>query len=99
MLSAFALPDSDDYNYSWELVEDDDGDKGDAGKNKNKNKKKKSGSMQNPHDAMLTLTDLEEGVYKFKVTVSAGGGDGVPDRMGVAYTNVTVLAGRTADGG
>ena len=73
-------------SYSWELVESDS----------DKDKPKKSGNIENPHEAMLTLTNLEEGVYKFKVTVSAGaeGNGGVPERLGVALTNVTVLPGR-----
>jgi hypothetical protein len=46
--------------------------------------------MENSHTQTLSLSNLEEGTYQFKLIVSGGS----PPVEGEAFGNVTVLAGK-----
>ena len=49
-----------------------------------------SGTMENSHAQTLSLSNLEEGTYQFKLEVSGG----TPPVVGEAYGNVTVQPGK-----
>ena len=61
------------YNYEWSLIS------GPSMEN--------AGSMENRQNQTLSLNDLQEGVYQFKVIVSGGN----PSVHGEGFGNVTVL--------
>ena len=46
--------------------------------------------MENSHAQTLSLSNLEEGTYQFKLEVSGG----TPPVVGEAYGNVTVMPGK-----
>lgn len=74
-LSAFTVPDEQTsgvkYNYSWSLISQPGGDV--------------NGTMSDKTKSEISLTNLSEGLYRFKVVVSGR------DRRGETYANITVL--------
>ena len=63
-LTAYSIPDAPEdypYSYEWSLIDDENKDNGqEAGR---------SGVMESKSEQQLKLSKLEEGTYKFKVTV------------------------------
>ena len=72
-LSAFTIPaeqPGEHYNYAWSLLSQPDG---------------HTGTMADQNRNTVKLSNLSEGLYKFKVTVNS------PNAYGEAYANVSVL--------
>lgn len=72
-LSAFTVPaerENEHYNYAWSLLSQPEG---------------HTGTMTDQNRMTVKLSNLSEGLYKFKVTVSS------PGAYGEAYANVSVL--------
>ena len=72
-LSAFTVPaeqGSEHYNYAWSLLSQPEG---------------HTGTMTDQNRNTVKLSNLSEGLYKFKVTVNS------PSAYGEAYANVSVL--------
>ena len=74
VLTAYAIPEPDisnPYNYEWSLISGPE----------------KAGVMENRQNQTLSLSQLQEGIYIFKVIVSGGN----PPVHGQGNGNVTVL--------
>lgn len=73
-LSAFTVPaeqGAEHYNYAWSLLSQPDG---------------HTGTMTDQNKSTVKLTNLSEGLYKFRVVVTSS------NAYGIAYANVSVLA-------
>ena len=87
-LTAYPIPDApkdDPYSYEWALIDDETVEGGEG--------KGRSGVMESKTDQQLKLSKLEEGIYKFKVTVvgSQSSSQGI---RGEAIGVVTVFPGK-----
>ena len=84
-LTAYPIPDEppgEPYSYEWAIIDEEDG-------------KGRSGVMESKSEQQLKLSKLEEGVYKFKVTVLGSKPTPMGYRLsGEAIGVVTVFPGR-----
>ena len=87
-LTAYPIPEApidDPYSYEWALINEESGEGGEG--------KGRSGVMESKTDQQLKLSKLEEGIYKFKVTVVGSQPPSLGSR-GEAIGVVTVFPGR-----
>ena len=86
-LTAYSIPDAPEdspYSYEWSLIDDESKDNGqEAGR---------SGVMESKSEQQLKLSKLEEGTYKFKVTVVGSKSEKIVSK-GEAVGIVTVFPG------
>ena len=88
-LTAYPIPDAPNdnpYSYEWALIDDENVDGGDG--------KGRSGVMESKTEQQLKLSKLEEGTYKFKVTV-VGSQPSPQGSSGEAVGVVTVFPGKS----
>ena len=78
-------PKDDPYSYEWALIDDETVEGGEG--------KGRSGVMESKTDQQLKLSKLEEGIYKFKVTV-VGSQSSSQGSRGEAIGVVTVFPGK-----
>ena len=87
-LTAYSIPEAPEdtiYSYEWTLIDDENkGDGQDSGR---------SGVMESKSEQQLKLSKLEEGTYKFKVTVVGSQSEKVVSK-GEAIGTVTVFPGK-----
>ena len=87
-LTAYPIPDAPEdcpYSYEWTLIDDENKDEGQEGG--------RSGVMESKSEQQLKLSKLEEGIYKFKVTVVGKQSENLMSK-GEAVGVVTVFPGR-----
>ena len=86
-LTAYSIPDAPEdspYSYEWSLIDDESKDNGqEAGR---------SGVMESKSEQQLKLSKLEEGTYKFKVTLVGSKSEKIVSK-GEAVGIVTVFPG------
>lgn len=86
-LAAYGIPEApptNPYSYQWKLM---DVIKNEADKDAQKVTKVENGNMKGANTQILQLSDLEQGIYQFKVVVQGVS----PPVYGEALANVTVL--------
>ena len=86
-LTAYSIPDAPEnnpYSYEWTLIDDENKEDGQDGR---------SGVMESKSEQQLKLSKLEEGTYKFKVTVIGSQSDKIVSK-GDAIGIVTVFPGK-----
>ena len=92
-LTAFPIPEEPKdhpYTYEWSIIDDE------IGKEEGKEEGKgRSGVMESKTEQQLKLSKLEEGEYKFKVTVT-GTDPASLESKGEAVGIVTVFPGKTS---
>ena len=92
-LTAFPIPEEPKdhpYTYEWSIIDDE------IGKEEGKEEGKgRSGVMESKTEQQLKLSKLEEGEYKFKVTVT-GTDPASLELKGEAVGIVTVFPGKTS---
>ena len=92
-LTAFPIPEEPKehpYTYEWSIIDDEIGKEESGGEGKGR-----SGVMEGKTEQQLKLSKLEEGEYKFKVTVT-GTDPASLESKGEAVGIVTVFPGKTS---